>query len=272
MLTKLLKYEFLSTGRIFLPLYLTLVGVSAILKLFITIERSIDLMIVPQVLFTLLYVVLIVAVFALVYILACMRFYRNLLGDEGYLMHTLPVKPYEHVLAKLITSIVWMLASIAVAILSVIVLAYQKGFFRDMFNMLGQLLEAIGVYWSKPSFTFTVVSCLVLAVVTTVTGFMMFYASMAVGQLLRGHRIVGSILAYFGFYTISQIISLIMVLVLSRTEIWEALEAGNLSLINMGAWNPFSAFFTIAACLNLVLCVSYFVITNYMLRRKLNLE
>ena len=68
MLTKLLKYEFLSTGRIFLPLYLTLVGVSAILKLFITIERSIDLMIVPQVLFTLLYVVLIVAVFALVYI------------------------------------------------------------------------------------------------------------------------------------------------------------------------------------------------------------
>ena len=85
MLTKLLKYEFLSTGRIFLPLYLTLVGVSAILKLFITIERSIDLMIVPQVLFTLLYVVLIVAVFALVYILACMRFYRNLLGDEGYL-------------------------------------------------------------------------------------------------------------------------------------------------------------------------------------------
>ena len=35
------------------------------------------------------------------------RYYRNLYGDEGYLMNTLPVTPAQHVWAKLICAFLW---------------------------------------------------------------------------------------------------------------------------------------------------------------------
>ena len=38
----------------------------------------------------------------------------NLLGREGYLMHTLPVTPAQLILSKLISSMVWLLCSIDV--------------------------------------------------------------------------------------------------------------------------------------------------------------
>jgi hypothetical protein len=70
-----------------------------------------------------------------------MRFYRNLLGDEGYLMHTLPVKAlYEHVLAKLITSIrsgCWQAYAVCDTVGDSIG-AIAKGFSGTMFGMLGQ--------------------------------------------------------------------------------------------------------------------------------------
>lgn len=272
MLRKLLKYELLSTGRIFLPLYLALLGVSVILKAFMLIEKSARIYIVPQVLLTVLYIILVIASFALVYIFSCMRFYKNMLGDEGYLMHTLPVKPYKHIFAKLFASILWLIASFIIAAASVIILAYQKGLFEYIFKMINNLMAAVGLSWSQPSVVWTTVAMVALSVASCINGFMMLYASMAVGQLLRGHRIIGSILAYFGFYTASQIISLVMLFVISRTGMWRTLEEGNLGIIGTGAWNPFSAFFTIVTVLYIVYLILYFIITNYMLSRKLSLE
>ena len=52
------------------------------------------------------------------------RFTRNLLGREGYLMHTLPVTPAQLILSKLISSMVWLLCSILVIALSLGVFFY----------------------------------------------------------------------------------------------------------------------------------------------------
>jgi hypothetical protein len=272
MLGKLLKYEFMSTARIFLPLYAALVGVSAILKLFLTIETKIRIMILPQFLLGLLYVALIIGVFVVVYVLSCMRFYKNLLGDEGYLMHTLPVKPYKHILAKLITTAVWMVASLCVAVLSVIILALRKGLFSDIFGYIDYILTNSGILAYKSAFIVTSVAFIILMIVSSFTGFLMLYASMSVGQLLRGHKIVGAIAAYFGFCTLTQVISLIVLLIMSKTGIWFALEQTDVAIINNGGWNPFSIFALIFICVYLLLAVAYYIITNFILRRKLNLE
>ena len=53
-------------------------------------------------------------VLALVFILQ--RFYKGLLGDEGYLMHTLPVKPWQLVASKLICAVTMLIISGAVAL------------------------------------------------------------------------------------------------------------------------------------------------------------
>ena len=36
------------------------------------------------------------------------RFYHNLLGNEGYLMFALPVSTSEHIIAKILTALIWM--------------------------------------------------------------------------------------------------------------------------------------------------------------------
>ena len=49
----------------------------------------------PTVIFMILYVGLIIAVMVVAVALIIMRFYHGLLKDEGYLMFTLPVKPWQ---------------------------------------------------------------------------------------------------------------------------------------------------------------------------------
>ena len=224
MLGKLLKYEFKSTARIFLPFYIALFGVAVILKLFMALETTLEIMILPQVLFGILYVALMIAVFSLAYVISCMRFYKNLLGDEGYLMHTLPVKPYLHIWTKLITGVVWLTASICAGLLSVLILALRSGLFSDIAETLDQMFAALGIIINKPSVTATIVAFTALFVVSIINGFMMFYASMSVGQLVRGHRIIGAIASYFAFNILTQIISTVLIVVIARTDVWSALQ------------------------------------------------
>ena len=66
------------------------------------------------------YVAAIIGVFIVAFILMLQRFYKNLLGDEGYIMFTLPASVHQHVWSKLIVSAVWFIATGVVVILSLI--------------------------------------------------------------------------------------------------------------------------------------------------------
>ena len=56
-----------------------------------------------------------------------LRFYQGLLGDEGYLMHTLPVKPWQLVASKLLTATMTVIVSGLVGILSIAILVTKDG-------------------------------------------------------------------------------------------------------------------------------------------------
>ena len=91
MLSKLLKYELKATGRIFLPLFLALL-------LFAGINRftlSPDEFDAPAMISMIMYIIIMVGMFVMTFIMMIQRFYKNLLSDEGYLMLTLPVKPWN---------------------------------------------------------------------------------------------------------------------------------------------------------------------------------
>lgn len=49
-------------------------------------------------------------------VVAAQRFYKNLLGDEGYLMFTLPATPAQHLLAKLTVGVGWSAASLLLVV------------------------------------------------------------------------------------------------------------------------------------------------------------
>ena len=116
MLSKLLKYEFKATCRIYGGLYLAILAAAALLGAFFRFPALVSEF--PIVVVTTVYLMLCVAIAVITALTIIQRFTRNLLGREGYLMHTLPVTPAQLILSKLISSMVWLLCSILVIALS----------------------------------------------------------------------------------------------------------------------------------------------------------
>ena len=71
----------------------------------------------------LVYVAILMAMFIVALVFAIQRFFKGLLGDEGYLMHTLPVRPWELVASKLICGTVTWIGCGVVALLSPFIMA-----------------------------------------------------------------------------------------------------------------------------------------------------
>ena len=143
MLKKLLKYEFKATARTYGGMYLALLAASVLFGG--SVRRwngtNSDTYSTLVGLLSLVYTAVIIGTVVVTIMTIVQRFYRNLLGREGYLMHTLPVTETQLVTSKLISSAVWSLCSILAACLSFGILAVLM--MADM-----DLLEQLPRMWS----------------------------------------------------------------------------------------------------------------------------
>ena len=139
MLKQLLKYEFKATGRTYGGLYLALVAL-AVLSGFSLRSSSKDNF-ASLLLFAYMVVAVAVAVVSVMTIVT--RFTRNLLGREGYLMHTLPVTESQLILSKLISSVVWMLCSSIVGIFSFAVMLLALSLNSAALQQLPELWQKV---------------------------------------------------------------------------------------------------------------------------------
>ena len=144
MLKKLLKYEFRATARTYGGMYLALLAASVLFGG--SVRRwngttNSDAYSTLVGLLSLVYTAVIIGTVVVTIMTIVQRFYRNLLGREGYLMHTLPVTETQLVTSKLISSTVWSLCSILAACLSFGILAVLM--MADM-----DLLEQLPRMWS----------------------------------------------------------------------------------------------------------------------------
>ena len=99
MLKKLLKYEFKATARTYGGMYLALLAASVLFGG--SVRRwngtNSDTYSTLVGLLSLVYTAVIIGTVVVTIMTIVQRFYRNLLGREGYLMHTLPVDRRAHV-------------------------------------------------------------------------------------------------------------------------------------------------------------------------------
>ncbi len=102
MLGKLVKYELKACGRIFVPLYISILVVAAIIGMF----SNTQILQVPTILMFVL-MALFIALVVMTVVLILQRFKKNLLEDEGYLMFTLPVSTKSLILSKYLTSLIY---------------------------------------------------------------------------------------------------------------------------------------------------------------------
>lgn len=209
MLGKLLKYEFKSTRRLFLPLFgaVLAMAVATWLLGYLPAQNN-PLLRMPQALAMMLYVLLIVATLAVAFVVTIMRFYRNLLGDEGYLMMTLPVSVDAHIFGKLIAGVVWMLCAALISLVSLffLVMISTPGGLAELFT---KILPEFFAHYGYGAAWFLLE--ILLALVIVVAGsFMQFYAAMAIGPNLIQNRLLGSFLAYLIIYVALQVLNSVL--------------------------------------------------------------
>ena len=216
MLGKLLKQEFRATGRIMLPVFGALLILSVLANFSI---RVLDSSAGSNTALRILAVIVLIffgfAVFGAMIVtlwLMVSRFYRNLLKDEGYLMHTLPVSVHGLVWSKLLVSLVWFIATglLILAIVSLTALI-QSG--TNLSELLAQLpswaeikalLSAHGIHSGDITLFFTELIALIL--LGSIAGCLHFYAAMAMGHMFSKDKILLSIVF---FVALSFVLSLV---------------------------------------------------------------
>lgn len=266
MLRKLIKYEFKATGRVFLPFFLSLLIFAVINKLISPADP--EYWGFPAAISMVIYIMIMVGMFVMTTIIMLQRFYRNLLSDEGYLMFTLPTKTWKLIASKLVMSIFWIIASLAVAFLSILIIIYQKGVSMESWRLLTEGYRTIYEMIGASLYTITL-EIIIGSLFTLVFGIVLVYASMAIGHLFNRHKILASFGAFIALNTLAQILFSLFCQITPGFA-WPGHE---LYLQNMpNLITLIQVFFLYGILFTGLLSAAYFALTNYILSKKLNLE
>lgn len=260
MLGKLIKYELKSTMRIFLPLYGVILGFTIIRKLLDILD--IDFFFSDGILVT-TYALLTVGIIALTFIVGILRFYKNILGSEGYLMNTLPVKSWHLVFSKLFTAVIWFFGSMLVLLSSVLIQLSSKCILGDIWKSGKMIWDGLlqefgwqgGLLLGELGLMLVIYACY---------GFLMVYCAMAIGHLFNSNRVIYSFVAYIGLYFIVQMISVVTML------FYGFVFAGGLAFLERGEVGL--TLLTIQLVMSGIISVAFYLVTNVIVKKRLNLE
>lgn len=274
MLNKLIGYEFKSTRRIFLPAYAVILLLSIVNGICMLLTNSLDTISAPFGVLLTVYILALFAVCILTFAYMIGRFYKNLLGDEGYLMFTLPARPSQLIWAKCITSSLWMLFTTIVCGVSLFALMVpimiSETSSADL-TMLRQYL-AFGMHtlWQEYSIhlIFVPLLAIVLGIIYIANFCMHIYACLSVGSLANKHRLGFAFLAYLGFGVLSEILMLIAA---SIASLFPSLSISLDTLIPNPTAQVYVAILGFLLFYGIKVAIN-FVITNYILSRHLNLQ
>lgn len=268
MLGKLIKYEFKSTAKWFLPLFAFTLIMAPFTRLLTSspIFENKYLHIISN-LFATLYGISIFAIVVMTLFLIVFRFYKSMVTEEGYLTHTLPVTATTLIFAKLMSSILWNILAAIVAILSLFIVFFQPTDFQFFMKELSDGMVRVTEELNKQNISLTLI--IIEAIVGMILGLgyyiLKVYAALAIGQLFNVQKLLASFASYFLLGFVPQIVMVIgfSIPFLANLEIFEA--PGNVgSLINF-------VMLTLIG-FEVILIAIYFFITNYIFKNKLNLE
>ena len=261
MLSKLLKYEISATTRTFLPLFAAVLALAGIQRLFSLINS--DFTQIPSVISLTVYIMLIAGMFVMTLVVMIQRFYKNLLSEEGYLMFTLPVKPWMHIFSKLLIAMMWTFLSVIVALLSVMIVASEELMHPRFWQAIG---DGFAQFFSNNGSGMMTVEFIALIILSSAVNILMIYASIALGHLAGKQRIIASIGAYLGLNTAIQILFLLVGLIPGFNNI-------ELQINNDTNVMPFlQGLLGVGLGFTFLAGAALYAITHVVLTRRLNLE
>lgn len=280
MLAKLLKYEMKASARTLIPLYIGMIAVAVVTAVQLMLlatdgSKNFEALVmigayqkastVSSICF-LLQFAFGVALTVMTGIIVVQRFNKNLIGDEGYLMFTLPVSHSQLILSKLLAALLWMVIDLVVmglaGIITVLPLATMMGEGVDLMNEFRYLWN----YWisgNVPVLGMVAVN-MIAGMVATV---LMVYTAIMIGQMeqFNQHRVAAAVIAFFGLNWVFNAIAAL----LGRSG---SLMMNMLFGIGMGMSDVnFMHMLGISLLWNILQIAVCFLGTRYLMQKKLNL-
>ena len=286
MLKQLLKYEFKATKSLYFGLYLALALLSVVLGVTFRQEHALAHSTSFQnleVILMIVYVSVILAIAVLCFVNTIQRFYQNLLGREGYLMHTLPVTETQLILSKLLTSMVWVLCSglvgivcitgmVSIGVLDAEVLGTVNW---DSWKQLwGMLYGELGAkFWLVMFWTILINLARLADLILCV------YAACMIAHLFRKYGMVSGILAFIGLNVVeNQIdkllgtnhVNLFMDITyrVADVDVTYGMTPMQTMTTAFGAGSGYLFCFVVTSAF----AAAYFCLTRWLMKHKLNLE
>ncbi len=204
------------------------------------------------------------------------RFYRSMASDEGYLTHTLPVTVGQNVTAKLLAAsvynigavlflLVFIVGSVAIAFIAGGDTAFIPQMLKDMSAAYAEFRKVLVL--PMPVY---VLEWTVFGIVGLIFSILVIYISVALGQLMKSHKLIWAVVYYmiitFVLQFITQIISLIMSFTTGITVPFIT------SLSNMQIVLVIQAIIIVALLVTVGLSAIAYAVVKHIFERKLNLE
>ena len=264
MFGKLLKYEFKSTAKWYLLITLIALGLSVLTGIIAgsssTTIRSWDLDTMQMVAGTIGILIFggVIGLYLSNYYIIIRRFYSNLYGREGYLTWTLPASPHAIILSKFVGALVASLYCLFLLFFSgfITILVMGAVIGQDLSPVFSIIAEAFShsiAYW-----------IIVWWIFTTASGILLFYVSIALGQLFQNRRGFKAILFFFLLCIVLSIIGTAFNPLKDSYAVGSALVYGNI--------DDFGPNFIPGLIYEVIKIVSMYFTIHYISKYKLNLQ
>ena len=263
-LRKLLKYDLRANMKIYLFIWPAVILFAIIERIAISVDLDGKLGTVLVATTTTLFVLGVIAACVFSLIVSIVRFYSGLLRDEGYLMFTLPVKPWQLLLSKFLTALFTLAVT---AVLSYGGIALMFSGTTGVQQLLHGIKEFFGALSFGPALLFVLLMLAALA-----NMILRVYFVSCLGHLFRRMRIFFSILFYYIITILIQVAAMvaIMGIAILPADSWLCSLAQWFG--TLGANSALSLVFGGLLLLNIVAGCVYFFVSEVILRKRLNLD
>lgn len=272
MLGKLVKYDLKYGAKVFIILHTVLligclIGRFILDKIVFTTMTS--AIVGPLILFSSMTFLLLSMVCFGVGILLAVRFYKNLFADEGYLTLTLPATPAQHLWAKIISGAVWYVTHIVLIAVALIILVTGKNVRHAWAYASPDAAKVLGMPFGHYAFYL-----FIFMLFSSIYSIIMIYASISIGQLFPGHRILCSIISYFVLSTILQLFTVGAMAIFNLfPNVYSGSQTGATAAGQHTAMtNYLIEIFKISGIICFIAAIILYFATYYILNKKINLQ
>jgi len=249
MLGRLMKYEWNATWQLLVPANLLIV----VMTIFATVTVRLDVFDTDNEGIVFSAVVIIGTAIYLIH-----RFYTSTYGDQGYLLHTLPVDKHHIIIAKVLVSTAWVMLSFLLMYMSVQILFNEEG---DIFTQIIENVKVSAMLWAgaEDVSVFAIIMTLIAGLSAIFARTLKITACISLGQLSNNHKVLSAFGIYFLIYIVQKIVNGIYYVILGYintiTADWHYGKSWEYVLIT-----------------SLIYSVGFYLVTWYIMEKKLNLD